>query len=44
LITEIKKFVKVCRDAALMPMRIKLLQEGGFNKLKKDDLDQLQGI
>ena len=26
-----------------MPMRKKLIQDGGFNKLKKDDLDQLQG-
>ena len=23
-------------------MRKKLIQDGGFNKLKKDDLDQLQ--
>jgi len=26
-----------------MPMRKKLLQDGGFNKLKSGDLDQLQG-
>ena len=32
----------VCREAAYMPMRRKLIQDGGFNKLNKDDLDQLQ--